>query len=268
MSGTKRLHGKRALIFGAGGSVGSAVAREFAAEGAEVFLSGRNAGTVEAVVKQIEANGGSGCAAVLDATDASAVDAYVDGIATRAGGVDIVFNAIGPLARESGTGKTVTELSIDEFMVPLETIVKSQFITARAAAKHMLRQHSGVIVLLTGAPARSHVRGTPSIGAAFGAVESLTRNLALDLSPAGVRVVCVRSAAMIDSRTIQHAIQARSAAMNLSQDEAAAELANFTMLKVSPTVADTAKGAAFLASDDARMLTGTILNSSAGAVAD
>ena len=132
----------------------------------------------------------------------------------------------------------------------------------------MVQQHSGVIIFLTGGPARSPVQGTSAIGAAFGAIEALTRNLALDVSPAGVRVVCIRSAAMPDTRTIQETVDAMVGMMNISKDQAIAALANLTLLKVSPRASDTAKAAAFLASDRARMMTGTVLNSSAGAVAD
>ena len=112
----------------------------------------------------------------------------------------------------------------------------------------MVKQHSGVIIFLTGGPARSHVQGT-AIGAAFGAIEALTRNLALDVSPAGVRVVCIRSAAMPDTRTIQETVDAMVGMMNISKDQAIAALANLTLLKVSPRASDTAKAAAFLASD-------------------
>ena len=107
-----------------------------------------------------------------------------------------------------------------------------------------------------------------AIGAAFGAIESLTRNLALDFSPSGVRVVCLRSTAMPDSRTIQQTLDAMVSRMSITKDQATAALANLTLLKVSPRVSDTAKAAAFLASDHARMMTGTVHNSSGGAVAD
>jgi NAD(P)-dependent dehydrogenase (short-subunit alcohol dehydrogenase family) len=262
------LEGKHALVFGAGGSVGAAAAGEFASQGATVFLSGRSRANLEPVVEKIRAGGGLAQLAVVDACDPDAVQRYVDGIARDTGRIDAVFNAMGPATYETGTGKSGVELTLDEFMAPLTTIVKSQFITARAAARHMLEQHSGVIIFLTGGPAKSHARGTASVGAAFGAIEAMTRNLALDFSPGGVRVVCVRSAAMPDSRTIQQVMEALVSHAHVTREQAAADLANLTMLKVSPSVNDTAKAAAFLASDNARMMTGTVLNSTGGAVAD
>src|SRR6202022_1269801 len=110
------LRGKYAVVFGAGGSIGAAVAKEFAAEGAEVFLSGRNKSNVEAVTTEITKGGGGAHAAVVDAEDPASVDEYVDGVARRTGRIDIVFNAIGPLVAEYGNGKHAVDLTIEEFM--------------------------------------------------------------------------------------------------------------------------------------------------------
>jgi 3-oxoacyl-[acyl-carrier protein] reductase len=268
MSSSQILQGKHVVVFGAGGSIGAAVAKEFAAEGAEVFLAGRTKSNVEDVTNQITVAGGRAHAAVIDAVDVDAVDKYMDGIAKETGNIDAVFNAIGPLATEYGNGKSAVDLAIEEFMVPVTTVLKSQFITARAAARQMVKQRSGVIIFLTGGPARTHVKGTSAIGAAFGAVEALTRNMALDFSSAGVRVVCLRSSAMTDSRTIQQTMDAMASRMSITKDQAVASLANLTLLKVAASVSDTARAAAFLASDRARMMTATVLNSSGGAVAD
>jgi 3-oxoacyl-[acyl-carrier protein] reductase len=198
MNKSQILERKRA---GAGGSIGAAVAKEFAAEGAEVFLAGRTQANVEGVVKQIMADGGCAHAAVTDAVDDVAVDGYIDGVARQTGRIDILFNAIGPLATEYGNGKNAVDLTVEEYMVPL-TIVKSQFITARAAARQMVKQRSGAIIFLTGSPARGHVEGATAIGAAFGAIESFMENLAVEIGPVGVRAVCLRTTANTDSRTI------------------------------------------------------------------
>jgi NAD(P)-dependent dehydrogenase (short-subunit alcohol dehydrogenase family) len=262
------LRGKRAVVFGGGGSIGGAVARQFAADGAEVFLAGRTVTSVAAVAKQIEAAGGWAHAHVVDALDAAAVEHYLESVVQPAGGLDIEFNATGPRASEYASGKPAVDLPVEEFMVPVDTVLKAQFITAAAAARQMLRHGSGVIIFLTGSPARPHTPATSGLGAAFGAVENLTRHLAIELSPAGVRVVCLRTSANPDSRTIQDVTAAIATMMNITQDQATASLADSTLLKVSPRTTDTAAAAAFLASDRARMMTGTVLNASAGVVAD
>jgi NAD(P)-dependent dehydrogenase (short-subunit alcohol dehydrogenase family) len=179
-----------------------------------------------------------------------------------------VFNAVGPSARDYANGTNAVELTAEQFILPVNTVLKAQFISARAAARHMVKQRSGAIVLLTGGPARAHVAGTSAIGAAFGAIEAFTRSLALELGPSGVRVVCVRSSAMADSRTIQQSMEAVGARLNLTREQAIGMLANLTLLKTTASVKDTARLAAFVASDKARMLTANVVNSSGGAVAD
>jgi NAD(P)-dependent dehydrogenase (short-subunit alcohol dehydrogenase family) len=268
LGGSPILQGKHAVVFGAGGSIGAAVAREFAGEGAGVFLVGRTKSSLEAVAEQITATGCEAHIGVIDALDDAGVNAYIDSIVKQAGKIDIVLDATGPLAREYGNTKNAVELPIEEFMTPLTTVVKSRFITARAAARHMIKRRSGVIIFVTGSPARAHVPGLTAIGAAFGAIENLTANLAFEVSPFGVRVVCLRTAGNIDSRSIQDTMDAIAGRLNITRDQAISQIANSNFLKVPATVTDTANAAVLIASDSARMLTGTVVNATAGAALD
>src|SRR5262249_39886747 len=261
---TRVLQDKNAVVFGAGGSIGAAVAKEFAAEGVRVFLAGRTKASLEAVAKQIAASGGEARTAVIDVLDDASVNQCIDGVVKQAGRLDIVLDAAGPLAKEDGNGKNAVDLPVEEFMVPLATMVRSRFITARAAARRMVKQRSGVIIFVTGSPARAHVPGATAIGAAFGAIE----NLAFEVSPFGVRVVCLRTVANIDSRSIQDTIEIVAGQLNIRKDQAMAQLAQGNLLKVPATVQDTANAAVLIASDRARMLTGTVVNASAGAALD
>jgi 3-oxoacyl-[acyl-carrier protein] reductase len=267
MSGSLMLQDKRAVVFGAGGSIGSAVALELASEGAEVYLAGRTAHSVEMVAKHITDSGGMAHTAVVNALNGPEVEQYLQSIAEEAGGIDIEFNATGPRISEYGNGKSAVDLPIDEFTSAVGVLI-SQFLTARVAARHMLTRGMGVIIFLTGSPARPHTLGTTGIGAAFGAIENVMRTMALELGSAGVRSVCLRTAANPDTRTIQETTDVIAKMMQITTDQAMANLAEGTMLKVSPRTADTARAAAFLASDRAHMMTGTVLNASAGAVTD
>jgi NAD(P)-dependent dehydrogenase (short-subunit alcohol dehydrogenase family) len=264
MNNSRLLYGKRALVFGAGGSVGAAVASEFAAEGAEVYLCGRNAKGIEAVKRSITDKGGSARTAVVDALDGAAVQKCVDEIARTAGSIDIEFNAVAPRAEEYGGGKPAVEVTIDEYMVALSTMVRSPIITALAAARHMMKQRSGVIIGVTGSTARGHVVGGTSIGVAFGALETFLENLAFELGPEGVRTVCLRVTANADS----NAIRSVAHNSNLTDEQMAAMLASLNFLKTPMKVVETAKAAALIASDRFRHLTGTVVNSSAGAGLD
>ena len=268
MNRTPILQGKHAVIFGAGGSIGSAVAKEFAAEGAEVFLAGRTKSKVEEVTEHITKAGGHAHTAVIDALDDDAVNDYLDGIVKQSGNIDIVLNTTGPLAGEYGNTKLAVDLSIEEFMRAVDTVLKSNFITARAAARHMAKQHSGVILFVTGSPARGHVPGGTAIGAAFRAVENLTENLAIEVGPLGVRVVCLRTLANTDSRTIQQTMEFAVEKMNITKEQAVAGIANSNFLKRTASVSDTARAAVLLVSDNACMMTGTVVNATAGAALD
>src|SRR5215471_17299269 len=267
-TGARTLGNQCAVVFGAGGSLGAAVAKEFAAEGARVFLAGRTKASLEQVAKQITAAGGEAETTVVDALDDAGVNRYLDGVAKQAGKIDIVVDLTGPLASEYGNGKVAVELPVDEFMAALTTIVRSRFITGRAAARHMTQQRSGVIIFVTGSPARPHVPGATAIGAAFGAIENLAANLAFEVSPFGVRVVCLRTLANTDSRSIQDTMDFLAAQLNITKDQAVAQIAQSNFLKIPATVQDTANAAVLIASDRARMMTGTVVNATAGAALD
>ena len=266
--GTQLLQGKNAVIFGANGTIGAATAKEFAAEGARVFLAGRTKAGLDAIAGTITASGGAARTAVVDVLDDAAVNRFLDDVFQQTGKIDIVLDVAGPLAKEYGNGKLAVDLPIEEFMVPQLTMVRARFITARAAARHMVKQHSGVIIFVTGSPARPHVPGATAIGAAFGAMENLAANLAFEVSPLGVRVVCIRTLANIDSRSIQDTMKVLAHQLNITQDQAMAQIAQSSFLRVPATVADTANAAVLVASDRARMLTGTVVNATAGAALD
>jgi 3-oxoacyl-[acyl-carrier protein] reductase len=220
------------------------------------------------VAKQITTSGGDAQTGVVDVLDDAAVNRFLDGVVQQSGRLDIALDVAGPIAKLYGNGKLAVDLPIDEFMVPLTTMVRSRFITARAASRHMIRQHSGVIIFVTGSPARPHVPGATAIGAAFAAMENLTANLAFEVSPAGVRVVCLRTLANIDSRSILDTMDALAGQLGITQEQALAQVAQSNFLKVPATVADTANAAVLIASDRARMLTGTVVNATAGAALD
>jgi 3-oxoacyl-[acyl-carrier protein] reductase len=262
------LEGKRAVVFGAGGSIGAAVAKEFGAEGARVFLAGRTKARLEVVANQITAAGGEAQTAVVDALDDADVNRYLDGVAKQAGKIDILVDLTGPLASEYGNGKVAVELPVDEFMAPLTTIVRSHFITARAAARHMINQKSGVIIFVTGSPARPHVLGATAIGAAFGAIENVTGNLAFRGQPVRRPGSVPANVANIDSRPIQDTMDFVAGRMNITKEQAIGQVALSNFLKVPATVQDTANTAVLIASDRARMMTATVVNASAGAALD
>ena len=133
------LDGKNAVIYGGGGSIGGAVARAFAREGSRVHLAGRTLEPLEAVAGQIRAAGGTAQTAQVDALDEQAVNQHADAVAEGAGSLDISFNLV---SHGDVQGIPLVELSLDDFVRPVVTAVRTQFLTARAAARHMTRRNS------------------------------------------------------------------------------------------------------------------------------
>jgi NAD(P)-dependent dehydrogenase (short-subunit alcohol dehydrogenase family) len=107
-----------------------------------------------------------------------------------------------------------------------------------------------------------------AIGAAFGATENLAGNLAFEIGQFGVRVVCLRTTANTDSRSIQDTMDFLAGQFGITKDQAMAQIAQQNFLKVPAMVQDTANAAVLIASDRARMLTGTVVNATAGGAPD
>src|SRR5262249_81981 len=142
------LKNKVAVIYGAGGAIGGAVARAFAAEGAKLFLTGRHLAPVEVVAKEVVSASGSADAAEVDSLDEQAVDQHLQAGLDEAGRVDISFNAVGIPGRKI-LGVPLIELDVEQFSLPITTYATSYFLIARLAARRMVANKSGVILTAT-----------------------------------------------------------------------------------------------------------------------
>jgi NAD(P)-dependent dehydrogenase (short-subunit alcohol dehydrogenase family) len=257
------LDDKTAVIYGAGGAIGAAVARAFAREGARVFLTGRDGAKVRALAEEIAAAGGVTEAAEVDALDETAVAEHLETVGPR---VDVSFNAVGPGPAPQRI--PLTELGTDAFAHPIGFYTTSNFITATAAARRMSDQGAGVIVTLTAVPGRTPVPLVGGQGPAWAAVEAFSRSLALEAGAAGVRVVCLRAHAIPETPLIEENFATASAVAGISPAEWRARLEQSTLLKRLPTLAEVAETAAFVASDRASAMTATVVNLSAGGITD
>src|SRR5713101_6062170 len=185
------LKNKVAVIYGAGGAIGSAVARAFASDGAKLFLTGRLRAPVEAVSKSIVSVGGSAEAAEVDALDEQAVGKHLQSVIDKAGRVDISFNAVG-IPDTKILGVPLVELDAEQFSLPIASYTRSYFLTARLAARRMVPNKSGVIMTVTALHSRTGLPLVGGYGLAQAAKEALTRNLSAELAPQGIRVVGLR----------------------------------------------------------------------------
>ncbi len=259
------LEGKNAVIYGAGGAIGGSVARALARDGATVFLAGRTRAPLDRVAADVVAAGGVAHVAVVDAADEQAVDDHLNSVAVTAGHIDVLFDAIG---MHDVQGTPLLDMRVDEVVLPVVNALRTQFLTARAVARHMVGQRSGVIMTVTAGPARQATPQIGGFGAACEAIEGLWRTWAAELGPHGVRVVCLRSAGSPDAPAIQGmaALHARDA--GVTPDEFLADLGHGALLGRLPTLAEVADIATLLASDRARALTGTYINATCGSPVD
>src|SRR5260370_12790725 len=171
---TMLLEKKNAVIYGAGGAVGGGIARAFAREGARVFLAGRTRASLDAVAQEIAAVGSAVETAQVDALDEQAVEKHADAVLRLAGGIDISINTI-RIAEPGIYGIPVVELSLENFALPVTAYMRSHFLTTRAAARRMVEKRSGVILTLTGMPARIATPIAGGVGVAWAGSEALTR---------------------------------------------------------------------------------------------
>ena len=257
------LENKTAVIYGAGGNVGGAVARAFAGEGARVFLAGRTRSSLEAVAGEIADAGGTAEAAEVDALDERAVDEHADDIAARAGGIDVSFNSIG---HGDVHGLRLLDMPFEDFWRPIAAAVRSQFLTTRAAARHMILRGSGVVLAITASTARHTIPNVGGTGVAFDAIESQCRQWACELGRRGVRVAWLQTSGVSDaiSRTVERFPDYGLGSMR--RDELISWLEGKSMLGRLTTLADVGAVAAFVASDRAAAITGTGVDLTCGSI--
>jgi 3-oxoacyl-[acyl-carrier protein] reductase len=258
------LERRNAVVYGGAGPVGRAVAGAFAREGARVFLAGRTLATLDAVAKELAGAGGAVETAQVDALDERAVDAHADAVAKRAGGIDVSFNAIG---RDDLHGSALLDMSFEDFARPIEVAMRSQFLTTRAAARHMTRRGSGVIMTITASTGRLSIPEVGGTGVAFDAMESQCRQWACELGRHGVRVVWLQTTGLPETLTVERfPAYGTGAEHGLTRPELIAWMRRFTQLDRLTSLAEVGSAAAFLASDQAAAMTATGVNLTCGQV--
>ena len=254
------LKNKNAVIYGAGGSLGSAVAKAFAAAGAGVFLTGRNIETINKVAEEIKTSGGMAETDVVDASDEFAIRNHINKVVQQAGKVDISFNLTGTDVVQD---IPLTDMSVNDFIQPITVSMQTRFLTAVAAGKVMMKQRSGVILSLTATPGGIGYPYTGGFAPTCCAIESLSRNLAAELGIYGIRVVNIRSGGSPDSKVFKEAIDNHPDIMQTVLQKMRAD----TMLKKLPPMEDITNAAVFLASNMASSITGVTVDVTSGTTA-
>jgi NAD(P)-dependent dehydrogenase (short-subunit alcohol dehydrogenase family) len=256
------LEGKNAIVYGGGGGLGGGVARVFAREGARVFLVGRTLAPLQETASAIAAAGGVAEPAVLDALDEQAVDAHVASVVAAAGSVDVSLNLI---SRGDVQGTPLIEMAADDLLRAVDNGLRSNFLSARAAARQMVAQGSGVILHLNSASGAAAMPGMGSTGPADAATETFMRYLAAELGPRGVRVCGIWTAGVVE--TLSPGKLTEVGGEDAPAPQSAEEMiARMSVLRRAPRLADVTEVAVFLASDRASGITGTMVNATCGLV--
>ncbi len=266
------LENKNAVIYGAGGAIGSVIARRFAQEGAKVFLTGRTLTKIDAIVKDIATAGGLAEMAQVDALDENAIEKHISDTIQKAGGIDISFNAIGISAfnvrQQNMQGMPLTEIPVESFSLPIATYTRSHFLTARAAARHMVKKQSGVILMHTPEPARM---GLPLLGGmapAWAAMEALSRGLSAEFGSLGIRAICLRSTGLPETKTIEVIFGIHAKAMGISPKQFGGMMEGMSHTRRSTTLKELTDAAVFAASDLGKGMTGAVINLTGGKIVD
>lgn len=257
------LKDKIAVVYGAGGSVGSAVCVAFAREGAMVYLAGRTKEKLDAVAKKISGEGNVCYCNVLDAADKQAVNQHLEEIIGRHGKIDISFNLVG---MDDMQGMPLDELTTEAFINPVINALTAHFVTGTAAVKHM--KDGGVILALTANAAAKPYENVGGFGVACAGIEALCRQLAVEAGINGVRVVCLRSAGSPDAAGVDEVFNLHAKNEGISREVFERKFAKRTMLKRLPGLNEIANAAVLMASDKASAATAAVINLTCGELAD
>jgi NAD(P)-dependent dehydrogenase (short-subunit alcohol dehydrogenase family) len=258
------LHQKSTIIYGAGGGIGAGVALEFARQGARLFLAGRTREPLDCVAEQVAGLGADVAVAVVDALDEEAVERHADGVLQAAGRIDVSINLI---SRGDVQGTPLIEMAAEDLMAPVLIGLRANFLTARAAARRMVRQGSGVILTVTSGSSHGAAPLMGGTGPADAAIEAMLRHLAAETGPQGVRVLTAWTAGVPETFDLEHDTNEARLALGITGEQIEGMLGPRTMLGRAPRLAQVAQSIAFLASDRAGAITATTLNITCGLVA-
>lgn len=239
MTATRR---KLAIVTGGGSGIGFAIAGKFVENGIKTIIAGRDKEKLDRAKEKL----GELCYAVkCDVTDLSSIPAFIQEIADVYGPIDILVNNAG-----ANMKKEFTEVTDDDFQHIILTNLTSVFTLSREVVKHMLTNGSGCIINISSMAAQYGIPKVIAYSASKTAIEGMTRAMAVELSPRGIRVNAIAPGFIYSEMTAK--------ALD-SDPERKAKVFGRTPMGIMGQPADIGETAYFLASDAARYITGVVL---------
>jgi len=263
------LKGKVAVIFGGSGAIGTAIAKVFIREGAHVYLCARDLNKLQNIAAQLHQLGSVVHTASVNVLDSQSINNTVAQIAQDTGGLDLVINATSFIHNQ---GKEILELNLDEFVGGINPFLTAQFNISKAVVPFMGGDRGGTMISIVAPSARMAIPGHLGHIVGCAGIEAFIKALASELGPKNIRVLGVRSHAIVDAiqagSYTRELFESKAQAMGLSIGQWLEGAAQGTMLKRLPTLSQVAETVAFLASEHANSMTATVVNMTAGAIVD
>ena len=251
-----RLEGKVALVTGGGSGIGAATARRFAAEGAQVVVTGRREGPLQVVAQDV-----GGIAVAGDTAHPAAIRRALDSALDRFGGVDILVAAAG-ISPAGG----IVDIPVEDWRRTFATNLDGPMLMARAVIPQMIERGGGSIVLVSSTAALAAAPASAAYDVSKAAVVALARAIAVDYGPQGVRANAVLPG-WVRTPMADRSMDAMGATKGLSRDDAYALATSQVPLRRPATAEELADCCLFLASDEARYVSGTSLVADGGGFA-
>jgi len=241
----RRFEGKRVLITGAGRGIGRATAERFAAEGARLLLADRQAELLDQTAEEIRAKHGAQVWAYgMDVSKKAEVEGMMTFALAQLGGIDVLINNAG-ICREA----TLLEMSEEMWDETMDINLKGHFLVAQAVAREMVKAGSGAIVNMSSTNGLVGEAGYAAYNASKGGVLLLTKTMALELGPLGIRVNCVAPGYIVTPMST--ALDSDNRMFTYARDK-------IPLARVARPE-EVASVFAFLASDDASFINGEVI---------
>lgn len=261
--------GKRVVILGGSGAIGSAVAEVLLQQGAEVHLAGRSKARLLEAAERVSFAGSRPQVLRVDVLDPEALERCATELADKHGPVDIVVNATG-FIHDQGTG--LADLGVETFLRDVEVFLASAFNVAKSFAPAMGGDRPGVFISVVAPAARMAISGHLAHIVGCAAVEAFSKALAAELGDRNIRSVCLRTHAISDAIAAgshtRELFEPKARALGLTVSQWLNGAAQGTMTKRLPTLVEVAETIAFIASSSCAAMTGTVVNMTGGATLD